>query len=233
MELPILYALTHPARLPDAGVRRFDPVAAGPLTFEPVRRDVFRALGAGHRGRARGRRSRRRCSTPPTRWRWPRFSRGGISFGRISEVIEGVLDAHTPAPATRPRGGARGRPLGARARRRLRATIVRSVVLTTVLSLIVVLGVLVFVHEAGHFVAAKWAGIYVHRFSLGPGLADPLAHVPAGRDRVLDLLASARRLREDGEPGGGHRQQRARGRTRRRRRCRRTGCSRRSRSGSG
>ena len=41
--------------------------------------------------------------------------------------------------------------------------------LTTVLSLIVVLGVLVFVHEAGHFLAAKWAGIYVHRFSLGLG----------------------------------------------------------------
>src|SRR5919112_2470215 len=41
--------------------------------------------------------------------------------------------------------------------------------LITVLALIVVLGVLVFVHEAGHFVAAKWAGIYVHRFSLGLG----------------------------------------------------------------
>src|SRR6185312_1850246 len=55
MELPILYALTHPARLPDTGVRRFDPVAAGPLTFEPVRTDVFRALGAGiAAGRAGG-----------------------------------------------------------------------------------------------------------------------------------------------------------------------------------
>lgn len=41
--------------------------------------------------------------------------------------------------------------------------------LTTVLSLLVVLGVLVFIHEAGHFVAAKWAGIYVHRFSVGLG----------------------------------------------------------------
>ncbi|MEO7984938.1 MAG: RIP metalloprotease RseP [Gemmatimonadales bacterium] len=41
--------------------------------------------------------------------------------------------------------------------------------LTTVVALIVVLGVLVFIHEAGHFVAAKWAGIYVHRFSLGLG----------------------------------------------------------------
>ena len=41
--------------------------------------------------------------------------------------------------------------------------------LITILALIVVLGVLIFVHEAGHFVAAKWAGIYVHRFSLGLG----------------------------------------------------------------
>ena len=41
--------------------------------------------------------------------------------------------------------------------------------LITVASLAVVLGVLVFVHEAGHFLAAKWAGIYVHRFSLGLG----------------------------------------------------------------
>jgi regulator of sigma E protease len=39
----------------------------------------------------------------------------------------------------------------------------------TILALIVVLGVLIFVHEAGHFLAAKWAGIYVHRFSLGLG----------------------------------------------------------------
>jgi regulator of sigma E protease len=43
----------------------------------------------------------------------------------------------------------------------------------TIVSLIVVLGVLVFVHEAGHFVAAKWAGIYVHRFSLGLGAPIP------------------------------------------------------------
>ncbi len=39
----------------------------------------------------------------------------------------------------------------------------------TVLSLVVVLGVLVFVHELGHFLAAKWAGIHVFRFSLGMG----------------------------------------------------------------
>jgi regulator of sigma E protease len=43
----------------------------------------------------------------------------------------------------------------------------------TVIALIIVLGVLVFVHEAGHFIAAKWAGIYVHRFSLGLGSPIP------------------------------------------------------------
>ena len=52
MELPILYALTHPARLPDAGVRRFDPVAAGPLTFEPVRHGRLPGARRRHRGRA-------------------------------------------------------------------------------------------------------------------------------------------------------------------------------------
>jgi regulator of sigma E protease len=45
--------------------------------------------------------------------------------------------------------------------------------LITILALVVVLGVLIFVHEAGHFVAAKWAGIYVHRFSLGLGAPIP------------------------------------------------------------
>src|ERR671910_487616 len=55
MELPILYALTHPDRLPDAGIRRFDPIAAGPLTFEPVRREVFPSLALGTAaGRAGG-----------------------------------------------------------------------------------------------------------------------------------------------------------------------------------
>jgi regulator of sigma E protease len=41
--------------------------------------------------------------------------------------------------------------------------------LLNILALIVVLGVLIFVHELGHFLAAKAAGIYVHRFSLGMG----------------------------------------------------------------
>jgi 1-deoxy-D-xylulose-5-phosphate reductoisomerase len=99
MELPILYALTHPERLPDAGVRRFDPIAAGPLTFEPVRSDIFRALGAGiAAGRAGG--------TAPAVFNAANevavaaFLEGAIPLGRISETIERVLDAHAPIPAS-------------------------------------------------------------------------------------------------------------------------------------
>ena len=55
MELPILYALTHPERVADDGVEAFDPVSASPLTFEPVRHDDFPALKMGlDAGRAGG-----------------------------------------------------------------------------------------------------------------------------------------------------------------------------------
>lgn len=99
MELPILYALTHPERLPDTGIRRFDPVAAGPLTFEPPRSQVFRALEAGvAAGRAGG--------TAPAVFNAANevavaaFLGGAVAFGRISEIIDAVLDAHAPAAVT-------------------------------------------------------------------------------------------------------------------------------------
>jgi 1-deoxy-D-xylulose-5-phosphate reductoisomerase len=97
MELPILYALTHPERLPDAGVRRFDPVAAGVLTFEPLREDVFRAFRAGvNAGRAGG--------TTPAVFNAANeeavaaFLAGRIPFGRIADTIERVLEAHRSEP---------------------------------------------------------------------------------------------------------------------------------------
>jgi len=99
MELPILYALTHPARLPDDGVRRFDPVAAGTLTFEPVRTDVFRALAAGlAAGRAGG--VSPAVFNAANEVAVAAFLAGEVSFGRISEIIEAVLDDHRPGPAT-------------------------------------------------------------------------------------------------------------------------------------
>jgi 1-deoxy-D-xylulose-5-phosphate reductoisomerase len=47
MELPVLYALTHPERIPDTGIPPFDPVEMSPLTFERVRVHDFPALSLG------------------------------------------------------------------------------------------------------------------------------------------------------------------------------------------
>ncbi|MDQ3673199.1 MAG: 1-deoxy-D-xylulose-5-phosphate reductoisomerase [Gemmatimonadota bacterium] len=47
MELPVLYALTHPERVADDGVPPFDPVKLSPLTYEPVDHDSFPALRLG------------------------------------------------------------------------------------------------------------------------------------------------------------------------------------------
>ena len=93
MELPILYALTHPARVPDAGTRRFDPAAVGTLTFEPVYSDLYPAYGLGRAAAAAG-------GTAATAFNAANevavelFLNGKIRFGRIAETIARVLDGH-------------------------------------------------------------------------------------------------------------------------------------------
>ncbi|HEV2734954.1 MAG TPA: 1-deoxy-D-xylulose-5-phosphate reductoisomerase [Longimicrobiaceae bacterium] len=89
MEIPVLYALAYPERLPYA-CRRFDPVAAGALTFEPVRADLFRAFGLGvEAGRAGG--------TAPTVYNAANevavaaFLDGGLSFPGIADAIDHAL----------------------------------------------------------------------------------------------------------------------------------------------
>jgi 1-deoxy-D-xylulose-5-phosphate reductoisomerase len=99
MELPILYALTHPGRVPDPGARRFDPVAAGALTFEPVDAERYPAYGLGRAAACAG-------GTAATAFNAAnevaveRFLAGAIPFGRIATTIARVLDAHRPAAAT-------------------------------------------------------------------------------------------------------------------------------------
>ena len=44
-------------------------------------------------------------------------------------------------------------------------------VIWTIVALLIVLGVVVFVHELGHFLAARWAGVRVNTFSIGFGPA--------------------------------------------------------------
>jgi len=98
MEQPILYALSHPERIEDTSSRRFDPVAAGALTFEPLRREVFRAFEAGIEAGARG-------GTAPAVFNAANevaveaFLGGRIRFGRIAAVIEETLERQETEPA--------------------------------------------------------------------------------------------------------------------------------------
>ncbi len=100
MELPILYALTHPERVADQGVKRFDPVASGDLTFEALRHDAFNAFTLGvNAGREGG--------TAPAVFNAANevaveaFLDRRINFGRIPDVIGCVLQRHTSEPADR------------------------------------------------------------------------------------------------------------------------------------
>jgi 1-deoxy-D-xylulose-5-phosphate reductoisomerase len=97
MELPILYALTYPERVGDAGTRRFDPVTAGPLTFEPVRGEVFRGFQLGvEMGRKGG--SAPTVFNAANEAAVAAFLDGRISFGRIGELIERVASDHEVVP---------------------------------------------------------------------------------------------------------------------------------------
>lgn len=97
MELPILYALTHPERIDDAGVPRLDPVAMSPLTFEPVRHDAFPALALGIAAGRRG-------GAAPAVFNAANeqavalFLAGTIRFHEISTAIDSALRALQDSP---------------------------------------------------------------------------------------------------------------------------------------
>lgn len=98
MEIPILYALTHPDRLDDRPPVPFDPVAAGSLEFEPIREDCFPAYRLGvDAGRTGG--------TAPATFNAANevavaaFLAGKIAFGRIPELIAYALERNPLAAA--------------------------------------------------------------------------------------------------------------------------------------
>ena len=98
MEVPILYALTHPERVPDDGTRRFDPLAAETLTFEPVRHELYPAYQLGREAALAG-------GTTPAAFNAAnevavqRFLDGEIRFGEIARIIDDVLAATRPGDA--------------------------------------------------------------------------------------------------------------------------------------
>ncbi len=98
MELPLLYALTHPERVPDNGVTAFDPVAASPLTFERVRADDFPALALGiAAGRAGG--AAPAVFNAANEAAVALFLEGRMPFADIAPAISSALDALGALPA--------------------------------------------------------------------------------------------------------------------------------------
>jgi 1-deoxy-D-xylulose-5-phosphate reductoisomerase len=97
MELPILYALTHPDRVPDSGVPRFDPVSLSPLTFEPLRAEQFPAFALGVAAGRRG-------GVAPAVFNASNeaavalFLDGRIRFGDIGVAIASAIDALADLP---------------------------------------------------------------------------------------------------------------------------------------
>ena len=91
MELPVLYALTHPDRVEDDGVPAFDPVKLSPMTFEHVDHERFPALalgiGAGQAGGAAPAvfNAANECAVAA-------FLAGKIAFMDIPRAISSALD---------------------------------------------------------------------------------------------------------------------------------------------
>ena len=98
MELPILYALTAPDRIADDGVPPFDPAALSPLTFEPVRHDLFPCLSLGiEAGRAGG--AAPGVFNAANEQAVALFLEGSIRFADIPRAIESALSHLATTPA--------------------------------------------------------------------------------------------------------------------------------------
>jgi 1-deoxy-D-xylulose-5-phosphate reductoisomerase len=98
MELPILYALTHPDRTADTPGRRFDPTAASPLTFERPDQQRFPALAAGLRaGRAGG--AAPAVFNGANESAVKLFLAGRIRFPDIARAVDGAVASLGTLPA--------------------------------------------------------------------------------------------------------------------------------------
>jgi 1-deoxy-D-xylulose-5-phosphate reductoisomerase len=99
MELPVLYALTHPERVTDDGVPAYDPIRHSPLTFEPVRFDDFPALRLGiEAGRKGG--AAPAVFNAANEAAVALFLEGRMNFSEIPSAIGSALDHLAQRPGT-------------------------------------------------------------------------------------------------------------------------------------
>ena len=98
MELPVLYALTHPERVADDGVPAFDPVRLSPMTYESVDHARFPALRLGIAAGVAGGAApavfngANECAVAA-------FLAGKIGFVDIPRAISSALDKLSDLPA--------------------------------------------------------------------------------------------------------------------------------------
>ncbi len=98
MELPVLYALTHPERVDDDGVPPFDPVRLSPMTYEPVDHERFPALRLGiSAGKAGG--AAPAVFNAANERAVAAFLAGKIAFPDIARAISSALDELSGLPS--------------------------------------------------------------------------------------------------------------------------------------
>ena len=176
MRLPIQLALTYPDRV--AGpCPLLDLTRAMSLHFEPPDRETFPALDlgfevmrrAGTAGAALNAANEAAVSPVPRgRNRFPRHPPSLPIGARPSSV----------RPPTHPRRALARRRLGSAGGRPLEENLTFHP--GTSLKAALGLGFVIFIHELGHFLLAKWNGVKVEKFSIGfgPTLA---SYPPRGR----------------------------------------------------
>ena len=176
MRLPIQYAFSYPERW-GGSLPSLDLARAGRLEFEPPDTERFPCLGLAFRAlrgarRALDRAERRERSrgvgvSRPGGWALPAFPTSSASRWTPSSGT-------APPRVVRPGRCPGDRRLGARLRHGRGHRLADNVLdtgefVTTLLAFLFVLGVLIFVHELGHFLMARRVGVRVLTFSLGFG----------------------------------------------------------------
>ena len=179
MRFPILYALAYPDRVANP-FGRLDLVSIGRLDFQALEPERYPAVAVARAALAPGG-GAPAVLNAANEVAVAAFLEGKISFPDIVHVVSETCAARGGSRlrprwprrrrSTGPRGVARGKsPAGSVAprpstdRKEARLTI-----LGNTLALVVVLSILVFVHEFGHFAVAKAFGFPVEVFSFGFG----------------------------------------------------------------
>ena len=192
MRVPIAVALAHPERLP-LDVPRLDLAAVGPARLRDARTPkrfpclelAYRALrgdeaapavlnaanevvgrGVPRRRHRRSRRSRRR--TRAVLEAFEKTEAGG-ALRDLDDVIAADAWARARAREWLARGGG--------------VSAARDVLRLSSSAFVLLLSILVFVHELGHFLVARACGVRVLKFSIGFGTADRLRPLAARAGR--------------------------------------------------